>query len=146
MKKVNRRVEDWSTHGSPMALQSSPYLISNELTARVLLPELDHVMWLSRSAELGIVVLDRAGFVVGVNLAARELLATDDGLSQAGRGVEACLPQENETLAAAIRLGVDRAGRNTVRRRIASNKSKLWGDDRAITALEDFLEKVARDV
>jgi protein O-GlcNAc transferase len=48
-------------------------------------------------------------------------------------------------VARAVRLGRDAAWRDAIRTQIAANKHRLYGDRACITALETFLDRVARE-
>lgn len=109
MKKADSRAKSWPlTLGSPAVRSPAPiYLVPTEPAAQFYLPKLDQVMWLARSAELGIIALDRSGLVIEMNLAARELIASKDGLNVTGRSLEASSPADSAALAEAIRAILD---------------------------------------
>jgi predicted O-linked N-acetylglucosamine transferase (SPINDLY family) len=51
----------------------------------------------------------------------------------------------DDYVALASRIGNDRAWRAEIKRRVASDKQRLYRDRSSIAALEDFLEKIARE-
>jgi DNA-binding CsgD family transcriptional regulator len=111
MKKAQSEAKTWTLERATTVVRPRPvYLVSTKPAAEFHLPKLDHVMRLARSAELGIIALDHSGLVIEMNLAARELVATNDGLSLKGRSLEACSPPENAALADAVRAVIDDQG------------------------------------
>jgi protein O-GlcNAc transferase len=50
----------------------------------------------------------------------------------------------DDYVALAVRLAKDPAWRAGIQKRVAANKHRLYRDQAAISALEDFLERTAR--
>ena len=72
-------------------------------------------------------------------------------LAQAGASVVAAARtlgppsgEVNNTLAHVVRMGRDLSFRADIKKRVASDKHRLYGDRACIAALEDFLDRAAR--
>jgi predicted O-linked N-acetylglucosamine transferase (SPINDLY family) len=124
----------------------------------VLLPGLDQQAFLAAVGQAD-VFLDSIGWS-GCNSMLESLahdlpIVTLPGALMRGRHGSAILTMMGATetiaksaddyLAIAARLGRDVAWRAAVKVRVAANKHRLYGDRACIVALEDFLDRVARD-
>jgi hypothetical protein len=57
---------------------------------------------------------------------------------------ETVAPTIDDYVALAVRAGSDPAWRSALKRRVADNKTRLYRDQACIAALQDFLERAAR--
>ena len=122
------------------------------------LPRLDPDMFMSAMGQCDIFLdsIDWSGCNSTMESLAYDLpIVTMPGTLMRGRHSAAILWRMGvtETIAAtlddyvsiAVSLGADTAKRQAVSRKIAANKRRVYRDRACIAALEDFLERVARE-